>query len=72
MIFEEWLSQLDLKFKRQGQKIIMIVDNCPTHPEFKGLKSIYLQFLPPHTTSCSQPMDQGVIKYVVYVYNIYF
>ena len=37
----------------------MIVDNYPVHPEVSGLKTINLQFLPPNTTSCTQPMDQG-------------
>ena len=40
----------------------MIVDNCPPHPKVKGLKAIELTFLPPNTTSHTQPMDQGVIK----------
>lgn len=40
----------------------MIVDNCPAHPKVKGLKAIELTFLPPNTTSHTQPMDQGVIK----------
>ena len=69
MIFEEWLRELDQTFKRQGRKIIMIVDNCPAYPEIKGLKSIDLQFLPPNTTSCTQLMDQGSVRYFVFVYN---
>jgi len=40
----------------------MIVDNCPAHPHVKGLKSVKLVFLPPNTTSVTQPMDQGVIR----------
>ena len=40
----------------------MIVDNCPTHPHVKGLKSVKLVFLPPNTTIVTQPMDQGVIR----------
>jgi hypothetical protein len=40
----------------------MIVDNCPAHPHVKGLKSMKLVFLPPNTTSVTQPMDQGVIR----------
>ena len=32
MIFEKWLRELDRKFERQGQKIITIVNNWPTHP----------------------------------------
>ena len=40
----------------------MIVDNCPAHPKVQGLKAIKLIFLPPNTTSKTQPMDQGVIQ----------
>ena len=71
-LFEEWLRELDRKFEMQGRKIVMIVDNCPAHPEVSGLKTIHLQFLPPNTTSCTQPMDQGVIRYVYFIIFYYF
>ena len=58
--FEEWLHELDRKFGMQGRMIVMIVDNCPAHPEFSGLKAFNLQFLQLYTTSCTQQMDQGV------------
>ena len=61
-IFEDWLRKLDKKFARNGRKIIMLVDNCPAHPKVSNLKSINLCFLPPNTTSCLQPMDQGIIQ----------
>ena len=32
-LFEEWLHELDRKFEKQGGKVVMIVDNCPAHPE---------------------------------------
>ena len=63
-LFEEWLRELDRKFDMQGRKIVLVVDNCPAHPDVSGLKGFNLQFLPPNTTSCTQPMDQGVIRYV--------
>ena len=68
-IFVEWLRELDHKFERRRRKIIIIANNCPVDPEIKGLKSIDLQFLPPNTMYCTQPMDQGVIRYVDFVYN---
>ena len=67
-LLEEWLHKLDRKFEMQGKKVVMIVDNCPAHPEVSGLKAIDLQFLPPKTTSCTQPMNQGVIRYVYYLF----
>ena len=64
-IFEKWVRELDRKFKRQGRK------DCPAHLEIKGLRSIDLQ-LPPNIKYCTQPMDQRVIKYVVFVGNKFF
>ena len=40
----------------------MVIDNCPAHPAMKELKAIELVFLPPHTTSHTQPCDKGIIK----------
>ena len=60
-IFEDWLRKLDRKFLLQGRSILMIVDNCPAHPAINGLSSIKLEFLPPNTTSHTQPCDQGII-----------
>ena len=48
--------------KKKIAKIVLIVDNCPAHPIIDGLKAIELVFLPPNTTSKTQPMDQGVIR----------
>ena len=56
----------------QERKLVMIVDNCPAHAEVSGLKAINLQFLPPNTTSCTQPMDQGVISYVCFVIFLFY
>ena len=43
-------------------KILLILDSAPGHPSFIGdlHPNIKLVFLPPHTTSLVQPMDQGV------------
>ena len=68
-IFEEWLHELDGRFKRRGLKILMIVNNCPVYPEITGLKVIDLQLLPLNTTSCAQHMDQEVISYLVFGYS---
>ena len=40
--FEEWLHELDQKFGIKGRKVVMMVDNCPAHPEFSELKAINL------------------------------
>ncbi|XP_057316741.1 uncharacterized protein LOC130657751 [Hydractinia symbiolongicarpus] len=58
VLFEEWVQELDRQFDSQGRKITLVVDNCPAQPEVTGLKAINLQFLPPTTTSCTQPKEQ--------------
>ena len=61
-LFEEWIKELDRSFGVQKRKIALIVDNCPAHPTVTWLEWIELIFLPPNTTSVTQPMDQGVIR----------
>ena len=61
-IFTEYVRKLDAKFYTEGRKIVLIIDNCPAHPEIADLKAVELVFLPPNTTSKTQPMDQGVIR----------
>ncbi|XP_071497487.1 tigger transposable element-derived protein 4-like [Diadema antillarum] len=58
-LFETWLRKLDRSM--EGRKIAMIVDNCPAHPKVE-LENIEVVFLPPNTTSITQPMDGGIIK----------
>ena len=53
------MTLLLLDFIR-NRKVLLIVDNCPAHPEIGGLKATELCFLPPKTTSITQPMEQGV------------
>ena len=54
-LFEEWLRELDRKFA-------FVIDNCPAHPCIDNPKAMKLYFLPPNTTSKTQPMDQGESK----------
>ena len=49
-LFEEWAREQDQKFEREGRKVVLVVDNCPAHPEVANLKAINLVFLPPNTT----------------------
>ena len=59
VMFREWVTNWDSVLKR---KIILLVDNCPAHPNIGELKNIRLEFLPANTTSLIQPMEQSVIK----------
>ena len=61
-LFEEWVRELDGTFLRENRKIALIIDNYPVHSMIGNLSDVRLIFLPPNTTSVSQPMDQGVIK----------
>ena len=56
------MREQDRKFESEGRKIALIIDNCSAHPHIDNLKAINLVFLPPNTTSKTQPMDQGVIR----------
>jgi hypothetical protein len=60
-LFESWLSKFNAKMKRQKRKVLLFIDNAPSHPhlEFPNVK---LKFLPANTTSKSQPMNQGIIQ----------
>ena len=61
-IFENWLRGLDKMFNRQGRKVLLLLDNCSAHPNVANLTAITMKFLPPNSTTCLQPMDQGIIK----------
>ena len=61
-LFQEWVEGLDNKFLAKKRKVALVVDNCPSDLEVENLKAIKLVFLPPNTTSKTQPMDQGVIR----------
>ena len=60
--FEERVRELDRKFSSEGRSVALVIDNCSAHPHIENLKSIKLFFLPPNTTSITQPMNQGVIR----------
>ena len=61
-LFEEWVRENDRKFALEGRKVALVIDNCTAHPNIENRKSVTLCFCPPNTTSCLQPMDQGVIR----------
>lgn len=61
-LFEDWVRELDRKFSVSKRKIALIIDNCTAHPHLENLKWVELIFLPPNTTSHTQPMDQGIIR----------
>lgn len=62
-IFHEWLSKWNLKLVRQQRKILLLIDNAPSHI-VQDYSNIRVQFLPPNTTSKLQPLNQGIIRSV--------
>jgi len=40
ILFWGWIRELDSRFEREGRKIVLIVDNSPTHPHVKDHKAI--------------------------------
>ena len=58
-LFEEWVKEIDRNFGAQKRKIALIIDNCPAHPDVPALDWMEPIFLPPNTTSITEPMDQG-------------
>ena len=61
-LFEKCVREMDKKFVTEERKVALVINNCPAHPQIENLKSMMLFFLPPNTTSQTQPMDQGVIR----------
>lgn len=61
-IFINVLRDWDKELLKAKKKIVLLVDNCPAHPQVENLCAIKLAFLPPNTTSVLQPIDQGIIK----------
>ena len=62
-IFKQELMKWDAELRQVRRKILLLIDNCPAHPNLNEvLTNIKLVFFPPNTTSVLQPMDAGVIK----------
>ena len=66
--FETWLRKVNNSMRVQDRKIAMILDNFSGHPKLT-LSHVKLFFLPPNTTSMTQPMDAGIIKNLKHHYR---
>lgn len=60
-IMEQFLIQLNKKMIIQKRHILLFLDNASSHPNL-NLSNVQLVFLPPNTTSETQPLDQGIIN----------
>ena len=63
VLFQDWLKILNRQMRSQNRKILLFMDNAPSHPDVK-LSNVLVKIFPANTTSKLQPMDQGVIKAV--------
>lgn len=62
-VFQGYLSNLDSKMRREKRKVLLLVDNAPSHIyDPKTLTNVRVEFLPPNMTSRIQPNDGGIIK----------
>ena len=61
-LFMDFVSKLNADMLRQDRKILLLLDNAPSHPADVELSNVKLCFLPPNTTSHLQPLDSGIIK----------
>lgn len=62
-LFTDWLKKLDKKMTLEKRKILLFMDQCPSHPPDTGfLKNVEVIFFPANCTSHVQPLDLGIIK----------
>ena len=78
-LIEEILRTLNRKCVAEDCKILLFIDNAPSHPGsyFDCFSHVKIVFLPKNTTSKLQPLDAGIIKISKYFtinncYNMYW
>lgn len=59
-LFTEWATKFNKRMVMEQRHVLLLLDNAPCHPHLK-LSNVKLVFLPAHTTSVLQPLDQGII-----------
>ncbi|XP_064479100.1 tigger transposable element-derived protein 4-like [Ornithodoros turicata] len=69
VIFNEWLAVVNKQMRWEGRRILIIVDNAPSHIMTKNLPNVEVKFLPPNLTSAVQPLDQGITQSVKLPYR---
>jgi hypothetical protein len=62
LLFQEWIKNFDGQMVSQKRKVLLLLDNAPSHiVDETELSSGEVHMLPPNTTSKLQPMDAGII-----------
>lgn len=65
LIFGEWLTNLDARFRRKGCRGLLFLDNFSGHTvpvKALTLTNVKVHFIPPNTTSILQPCNAGIIR----------
>ena len=68
-LFTEWILALEGKFRKERRRILLLLDNFKCHEVDLELTHVEILFLPPRTTSKSQPMDQDIIHNLKQLYK---
>lgn len=63
-LFSCWLQKFDEDMVAEKCSVVLILDNCTAHNSQAKLTAVNLKYLPPNTTTKSQPLDRGVIANV--------
>jgi hypothetical protein len=66
-LFEKWLIKLNRSLK---EPIIILLDNFSGHDVKREFENIIIIFLPPNTTSRTQPLDAGIISAFKHRYRL--
>lgn len=61
-IFSEILEEIDMTMEARNKKILLLMDNAPSHKPKCTLKNITLLMLPPNTTSTYNLLTQGLSR----------
>ena len=68
-MFTEWFHECFipdakkyLNSKGLPFKVLLLIDNAPSHPQDLEYENVEVKFLPKNTTSLLQPLDQGIIS----------
>ena len=63
-LFAEWMTDFNRQMRLRKRKVLLFLDNAPSHPKDNTYSNVKLHFFPANTTSKLQPLDQGIIKCV--------
>jgi len=62
VLFQEWVRKLNSKMAAKSKRILLLIDNAPSHAcGYLNMSNVRVKFLPPNTTSEIQPIDAGII-----------